>query len=202
MRKGTTLLSNKGYSLPVASKFGAHPGTPKGNRLQAICISPWAMGFRWTPFFDQKGQFFPPLYSWCGAFDPNVHTITNKLKTACVWTGWGLWETQKVILNMSCSNHSIHGEGEPRRRVPQCSLPKLRVDDPPWSKSDPGPSVTVCQGKRAPDDSYPCFYTAHKACDDVYWWCKDSVIEHWMSSQPSSVGTIGRKWVVGNWVHF
>ena len=36
----------------------------------------------------------------------------------------------KVILNMSCSNYSIQGEGEPRRRVPQCSLPELRVDDP------------------------------------------------------------------------
>ena len=74
----------------------------------------------------------------------------------------------KVILNMSCSNHSIQGEGEPRRRVPRCSLPKLRADDPPQSKSDPRPSVTACQGKRAPDDSYPCFYTACEARDDVY----------------------------------
>ena len=53
----------------------------------------------------------------------------------------------KVILNMSCSNHSIQGEGEPRRRVPQCSLPKLRVSNPPWSKSNPKPSVTAYQGK-------------------------------------------------------
>ena len=70
-------------------------GVPKCNRLWAVCVSPWVMGFGWTPFFDQKGQFFPPLYSWCGAFNPNMHIITDKLKTACVWTGWGLRETQK-----------------------------------------------------------------------------------------------------------
>ena len=52
MRKGTTLLSNEGYSLPVASKFGAHPGMPKCNRLQAICISPHATGFGRTPLFN------------------------------------------------------------------------------------------------------------------------------------------------------
>ena len=69
---------------------------------------------------------------------------------------------------MSCSNHSIQGEGEPRRRVPQCSLPELGVDVTPQSKSDPRPSVTACQGKKAPDDSYPCFYTAHEALDDVH----------------------------------
>ena len=74
----------------------------------------------------------------------------------------------KVVLNTSCSNYSIQGEGEPRRRVPRCSLPKLRDDDPPQSKSNPGPSVAVCQGKRAPDNSYPPFYTAHKACDDIH----------------------------------
>ena len=36
----------------------------------------------------------------------------------------------KIVLNTSCSNYSIQGEGEPRRRVPQCSLPELRDDDP------------------------------------------------------------------------
>ena len=75
----------------------------------------------------------------------------------------------KIVLNTSCSKYSIQGEGEPRRRVPRCSLPKLRDDDPPQSKSDPGPSVAVCQGKRrAPDDSYPCFYTVCKAHDDIH----------------------------------
>ena len=161
MGKGTTLLSNKGYSLPVASKFSAHPGTPKCNRSRAICISLWAMGFRWTPFFDWKGQFFPPLYSWCSAFDPNTHTITNKLKTACVWIGWGLQETQKVILNTSCPNHSSQGEGDPKRRVPQCSLPKLRVDVTPRSKSNPGPSVTTCQEKREPQMTVTYIFIQH-----------------------------------------
>ena len=36
----------------------------------------------------------------------------------------------KIVLNTSCSNYSIQGEGEPRRRVPQCSLPELRAGDP------------------------------------------------------------------------
>ena len=100
------------------------------NRSQAICISPRAMGFGWTLFFDWKGQFFPLLYSWCGAFDSNTHIITYKLKAACIQTGLKLTRNTKVILNMSCWNYSIQGEEEPRRRVPQCSLPKLRVDNP------------------------------------------------------------------------
>ena len=33
------LLSTYGF------QFGAHPGMPKCNRSQAICASPWAMGF-------------------------------------------------------------------------------------------------------------------------------------------------------------
>ena len=156
------------------------------------------MGFRWTPLFNQKGQFFPPFYSWCSAFNPSAHTITNKLKPACVWTGWGLRETQKVILNTSCSNHSSQGEGDPKRRVPQCSLPELRVDVTPWSKSDPGPLCHCMSGeKRAPDDSCICFYTACEARDDIHWWCGDSIIEWWTSSWPPSMGTIGKKWVVG-----
>ena len=150
MRKGTTLLSNEGYSLPVASKFGAHPGMPKCNRLWAICISLWAMGFGWTPLFNWKGQFFPSFYSWCGTFGPNMHTITNKLKPACIQTGWGLWETQEVILNTWCTNHSHQGEGDPKRRVPQCSLPELRVDVTPRSKSDPRPLCHCVSGKRSP----------------------------------------------------
>ena len=150
MRKGTTLLSNKGYSLPVASKFRAHPGMPKCNRSWAVCVSPWAMGFRWTLLFDQKGQFFPPFYSWCSAFSPNAHTITNKLKPACVQTGWGLQETQEVILNTWCTNHSHQGQGDPKRRVPQCSLPELRVDVTSRSKSDPRPLHYCVSGKRSP----------------------------------------------------
>ena len=131
------------------------------NRSRAVCVSPQATGFGWTLFFDWKGQFFPLLYSWCGTFDLNTHTITNKLKTACVWTGWGLQETQKVILNTSCSNHSIQGEGEPKRRVPQCSLPELGVDDTPQSKSDPGPFVTACQEKREPQMTVAYVFIQH-----------------------------------------
>ena len=149
-RKGTTLLSNKGYSLPAASKFGAHPGMPKCNMLWAICTSPHAMGLGWTPLFDQKGQFFPSLYSWCSAFGPNVHTLTNKLKPACIWTGWGLWETQEIILNTWCINHSCQGEGDPKRRVQWCSLPEPRVDVTPRSKSDPRPLSHCVSGKRSP----------------------------------------------------
>ena len=74
----------------------------------------------------------------------------------------------KIVLNTSCSNYNIQGEGEPRRRVPRCSLPELRDDDPPQSKSHPRPSVAACQGKRAPDNSYPHFYTVREAHDDVH----------------------------------
>ena len=147
------------------------------NRSWAICISPCAMGFGWTLLFNQKGQFFPLLYSWCCAFGPNAHTMTNKLKPACVWTGWGLWETQEVILNTQCINHSCEDEEDPKRRVPQCSLPELGVDVTPRSKSIPGPLSCCVSGKGAPDDSCLCFYTVCKACDDVHQWCKDSIIE-------------------------
>ena len=53
----------------------------------------------------------------------------------------------KLVLNTSCSNYSIQGEGEPRRRVPRCSLPKLRDDDPPRSKSAPDPLSLCVRGK-------------------------------------------------------
>ena len=120
------------------------------NRSWAVCISPCAMGFGWTPLFNQKGQFFPLPYSWCSAFGPNAHTITNKLKPACIQTGWGLQETQGVILNTWCTNHSCQDEGDPKRRVPWCSLPKLRVDVTPRSKSDPRPLPHCVSGKRSP----------------------------------------------------
>ena len=120
------------------------------NRPRAICISPHAMGFRWTLLFNQKGQFFPLFYSWCGAFGPNMHTLTNKLKPACIWTGWGLWETQEIILNTQCTNHSHQDEGDPKRRVSQCSLPKPRVEVTPRSKSDPRPLPHCVSGKRSP----------------------------------------------------
>ena len=148
-RKGTTLLSNEGYSLPVASKFWAHPGMPKCNRLRAICISPHAMGFGWTLLFDWKGWFFPLLYSWCSAFSPNMDSQTNKLKPACIQTGWRLWETQKIILNTRCINHSHQGEGDPKRRVQRCSLPKPWVDVTPRSKSDLRPLSHCVSGKRS-----------------------------------------------------
>ena len=160
------------------------------------------MGFRWTLFFDWKGQFFPSLYSWCGAFSPNMHALTNKLKLACIWTGWGLRKTQEVILNTQCTNHSHQGEEDPRRRVPWCSLPKPRVEVTPRSKSDPRPLFCCVLGKKgAPDDNHLCFYTMCEAHDDVHWWCKDSIIKCYTSSWPSSTGTIGGKWVAGSWVH-
>ena len=137
------------------------------NRSWAVCISPQATGFGWTPLFNWKGWFFPPFYSWCGAFNPNAHTITNKLRPACAWTGWGLWETQKVILNTHCTNHSSQGEGDPKRRVLQCSLPKLGVDVTPWSKSDPRSLCHCVSGEKAPDNSCICFLYSVRSP----WWC-------------------------------
>ena len=142
----TTLADN----MSNCEKYFAYCGPGICNRSWAVCISLQAMGFGWTPLFDWKGQFFPSFYSWCGAFGPNMHMITNKLKPACVQTGWGLWETQEVILNTQCTNHSHQGEGDPKRRVPQCSLPKLRVDVTPRSKSNPGPLCCCVSGKRSP----------------------------------------------------
>ena len=115
------------------------------NRSRAVCISPRATRFGWTLLFDRKGQFFPSFYSWCGAFDPNVHTITNKLKPACVRTGWGLQETQKVILNTHCTNHSSQGEGDPKRRVPE-----LRVDVTPLIQVQSQTPVPLCLRKKEP----------------------------------------------------
>ena len=120
------------------------------NRLQAVCVSPRATGFGWTLLFNRKGQFFPPFYSWCSAFGPNAHIITKKLNPACIRTGWGLQETQKVILNTRCTNHSHQGEGDPKRRVPLCSLPEPRVDVTPRSKSNPRPLCRCVSGKRSP----------------------------------------------------
>ena len=120
------------------------------NRLWAVCISPHPTGFGWTLLFDWKGQFFPSLYSWCSAFSPNAHSRINKPKPTCIWTGWRLQETQKTILNTQCTNHSHQGEGDPKRRVQQCSLPEPRVDVTPRSKSDPRPLSHCVSGKRSP----------------------------------------------------
>ena len=86
----------------------------KCNRLWAICISPHLMGFGWTPLFDSKGQFFPSLYSWCSAFDPNAHSRINQSKPTCIQTGWRLQVTQKMILNTQCINHICQDEGDPK----------------------------------------------------------------------------------------
>ena len=47
LRKGTTLLSDEGYSQPMASKFGAHPGMPKCNGSMGLSASAhglWDLG--------------------------------------------------------------------------------------------------------------------------------------------------------------
>ena len=53
----------------------------------------------------------------------------------------------KIVLNTGCSKYSIQGEGEPRRRVPQCSLPKLRDDDPLDPSLTPDPLLLHVKGK-------------------------------------------------------
>ena len=72
-----------------------------------------------------------------------------------------VYEKQKVILNTSCSNHSSLSDGDPKRRVPQCSLPELRVDATPRSKSDPRPSVTMCQEKSEPQMTVAYIFIQH-----------------------------------------
>ena len=74
----------------------------------------------------------------------------------------------KIVLNTSCSNYSIQGEGEPRRRVPRCSLPELGDDDPLDPSPTPDPVLSCVKGKSSPDDIYPCFYTACEARDDIH----------------------------------
>ena len=172
----------------MASKFRAHHGAPKCNRLWAVCISLHLMGFGWTPLFNQRGQFFPPLYSWCSAFSPNMHSRINQPKPTCIWTGWRLWVTQKTILNTQCINHSCQGEGDPKRRVQWYSLPNpelMLLLDP---SLNPDPCLTAVLEKGAPDDICGAFYTTCEARDDVHWWCKDHIIEHHTSPQTSSAG--------------
>ena len=173
----------------MASKFGAHPGTPKCNRLWAVCINPHLMGFRSTPFFNWKGQFFHSFYSWCGAFNPNVHSRINQSKPTCVWTGWRLWVTQKTILNPQYMHHGCQGEGDPKGRVQWYLLPNLEL----MVLLDSSPTLTLSSccsssGRRAPDDSYLALYMVCEFQDDVHWWHKGCIIEHHTSSQTLSVG--------------
>ena len=136
---GTQLLYALSFCMTtnMSSLRAFTPGTWKFyfcicNRSRAICVSPWAMGFGVNSILQLKrDSSFPLLYSWCSAFDPNAHIITYKLRAACITGRLKFMRNTKVILNMSCSNYSIQGEGEPRRRVPWCSLPELRVDNPP-----------------------------------------------------------------------
>ena len=53
----------------------------------------------------------------------------------------------KIVLNTSCSKYSIQGEGEPRRRVPRCSLPELGDDDPLDPSLTPDPLSLRVRGK-------------------------------------------------------
>ena len=175
----------------MASKFGAHPGAPNCNRLWVVCDSTHLMGFRWTLLFEQRGQFFLPLYSWCGAFGPNAYSRINQPKPTCIWTGWRLWVTQKTILNTQCINHSCQGEGDPKRRVPWCLLlkPELRLllDPSPI----PDPCLTMFQERGAPDDICRAFYIAHEAQDEIHQWCKDRIIKWHTSPWTSSMGASG-----------
>ena len=54
----------------------------------------------------------------------------------------------KIVLNTGCSKYSIQGEGEPRRRVPRCSLPKVGDDDPLDPSPTPDPLLLCVKGKK------------------------------------------------------
>ena len=106
MRKGTTLLSNKGYFHLQLPNSGPTQGCQNvtGCGLSAPARVLWDLGKLHSS--TKRGHFFPSLYSWCGAFSPNAHSRINKLKPTCIQTGWRLQETQKTILNTRCINHS------------------------------------------------------------------------------------------------
>ena len=77
---------------------------------------------------------------------------------------------QEIILNTRCINHSFQGKGDPKRRVPWCSLPEPRVKvtkllDP---SPIPDPCLTVSQEEGAPDNNYLHFYIVHEAPDDIH----------------------------------
>ena len=76
------------------------------------------------------------------------------------------------------------------RRSVMIPAPKLRVDGPPRSKSNPKPPSCYCSssGERAPDDHYPPLYIMCETWDDIHWWHKGCIIECYMSSQASSMG--------------
>ena len=85
------------------------------------------------------------------------------------------------------------GWGRCQGRSVTIPTPKVKVDGPPRSKSNPKLPSCYCSssGERAQDDHYPPLYVAHEARDDVHRWFKGCVIEHYTSSEALSVGN---KW--------
>ena len=155
----------------MASKFGAHtPGAPKCNRLQAVCINPCLTGFGWTPFFNWKVQFFPLFYSWCSAFDPNTHLRINQSKPTCVHTGWRLWVTEKTILSPQFMNYGHQGEGNPKGRVWQYSLPnpELMVLLDPSPIPNPCLTAVPSSGKKEPQMIITLLYIWHTKLGMMY----------------------------------
>ena len=74
----------------------------------------------------------------------------------------------KVILNMSCSNYGIQGEENQGEECHSAHLPNSELMIPLNPSLTPDPLSLCVSGKRAPDNSYPHFYTAHKAHDDIH----------------------------------
>ena len=148
----------------------------------------------------ERGQFFPPLYSWCSAFDPNVHITTYKLKGSLYTDRLRFTRKTKIVLNTSCSKYNIQGEEEPRRRVPQCSLPELRDDDPHDPSLTPDP-LSLCVRGKEPQTIVTHAFILH--AKPVMMYTDDT------RTASSNVGhhhglqaweQFGGKWVAGNWV--
>ena len=79
-----------------------------------------------------------------------MHSRINQPKPTCIWTGWRLQVTQKTILNTQHNNHSHQGEGDPKRRVQQYSLPNpelMLLLDPSLI---PDPCLTAVLEKKEP----------------------------------------------------
>ena len=169
MRKGTTLLSNEGYSLPCGFQ---NSGPTQGCQNVTGCRPPASAHMLWDSgelrSLTKRDSSFP--HSTPGAV-PSVpmciHELISLSKPVYGQAG-GLRETQKTILNIQCINHSHQGEGDPREECNGACSPNLELKlllDPTLI---PDPCLTVSQEKGAPDDNCLPFYTAHEARDDIH----------------------------------
>ena len=127
MRKGTTLLSNKGHFHLWLPNLGptqvCQNVTGCGPSASARALQDLGELHSLT---ERDSSF---LCSTPGAVPlvPNMHSRINQPKPTCIWTGWRLQVIQKTILNTQCINHSCRGERDPREECNDAHSPNLEL---------------------------------------------------------------------------